>query len=130
MLDCCLKKSGELQKALPRIRRASGVHTQVLDVNHARVPQTGIIDGRTVRAGNHAAIATLGDAQAVNRGVGDLSNDAVQLLARCIVGNGDFPGKLADRLACRIVSLAGRLWGYYEGSKTPMDTYPGVPHSG
>lgn len=43
-----------------------GLHTQVLDVDHTRVPQTSVVDGRILRVGNHAAVTALGDAQAVS----------------------------------------------------------------
>lgn len=54
------------------------VHTEVLDVDYARVTQAGGINRGIFGIGYHAAVTTLGDAKSVNGGAGNLCNAIVQ----------------------------------------------------
>lgn len=54
------------------------VHTEVLDVDYARVTQAGGIDRGIFGIGNHTAVTALGDAKSVDRGARNLRNAIVQ----------------------------------------------------
>lgn len=76
------------------------IRTKVLDMNDTRLLQAGILDSSTLRIGHHAAVASFGDAQTVNRGAGSFSDSIVQLLAGRGEGDSELFGKLANGFAC------------------------------
>lgn len=78
--------------------------TEILHVDHARVPQTGGIDGGS-GIGDHAAVAALGDSQPVDGVTGRSGERSVQLFAAGIERYFNFLGDFADGLACARVSL-------------------------
>lgn len=72
------------------------MHTQILDVDHAGVAQTSVVDGDVLRIGNSRAVTALSDAQTVCRYTADLSDHVVEVITRSIEGNGELLREHAD----------------------------------
>lgn len=87
------------------------IHTKVLDMDDTGLFQSGILDSRVLRIGNHTAVASFGDAQTVDRSTGGCSDSIINVLAGRSEGNGERFGELANGLAWGVVSrlLFGNL---------------------
>lgn len=83
----------------------AAIRTQILDVDHARLPEAGVVDGGALVVGNHAAVASLGDTQTVDGGTGCFGDGIVQLLTIRGKGDRDGLGELLDGFTWLLVSF-------------------------
>jgi len=80
-------------------------------VNHARLPETGIVDGGALVVRNHGAVASLGDAQTVDGGTGRFGDGIVQLLAIGVRADRNGLGELLDGFTWVVVSVESSEFG-------------------
>lgn len=73
-------------------------------MNDTRLLQSGILDSHVLRIGNHAAVASFGDAQAMDGSAGSCSDNLVHVLAGRSEGDGESFWELANGLAWGAIS--------------------------
>ncbi len=71
-------------------------------MDHAGLPETGLINGRVLGVWDDAAVTSFGDSQTVDGGAGDIGDHVVQIFTRGIEGNGESLGEPPDGLACSL----------------------------
>jgi hypothetical protein len=84
---------------------APQLRTHVLDVDHARLPEPGVVHGGALVVGNYTAVASLRDAQAVDRSTGRFGDGIVQLLAIGAKSDCDGLGELLNGFTWFVVSF-------------------------